>query len=111
MIANIMASIMNFIQNTQIVDQIREVDAKGLFTNAYFLVPFIMLVAYWLYKQAVNSLVLLALSIGLWIFSGSSYAQNMIVNGEMQLDKVLPVAGVGVGVIAVLVYIVFIRSD
>jgi len=111
MMMDIMGSIMDFIQNTQVVDQIRDVDAKGLFTNAYFLVPFLMLVGYWLYKQAVNSLILLVLSIGLWVFSGSSYAHNMIVNGELQLDKVLPVAAVGVGVIAVLVYIVFIRSD
>jgi len=111
MMTSILASIMDFIQNTQIVDQIRDVDAKGLFSNAYFLVPFVMLIGYWLYKQAVNSLVLLALSIGVWIFSGSSYAQNMIVNGEMQAEKVLPVAGVGVVVIAVIVYLVFIRSD
>lgn len=108
--ADIFASIMNFIQATQVVDQVRDVDAKGLFTNAYFLVPLIMLVGYWLYKQAVNSLVILVLCIGLWIFSGSPYAHDLIVNGEMQLDKVLPVTGVGIGVIVVIAYLVFIRD-
>lgn len=109
--ADFFASIMSFIHSTNVIEQIKDVDAGGLFSNAWFLVPFIMLVVYWLYKMAVNNLVILALCIGLWIFSGSSYAQGMIVNGELQLDKVLPVAGVGIIALGVLVYLFFIRSD
>ena len=109
--ADFLAPVMDFIHGTHIIEQIREVDAGGLFANPWFLVPLVMLVMYWLYKQAVNNLVILALCIGLWIFSGSPYAQGMIVDGELQLDKILPVAGVGVTALAVLVYLFFIRSD
>ena len=109
--ADFLAPIIDFIHSTNIIEQIREVDYKGLATNAWFMVPLITLVLYWLYKQAVNNLVILFLCIGLWLFSGSPYAEGMIINGELQLDKVLPVAGVGVGVIGILVYLFFIRSD
>jgi hypothetical protein len=109
--ADFLASIMNFIHSTNVLEQIKEVDARGLFSNAWFLVPFIMLIGYWLYKMAINNLVILALSIGLWIFSGSPYAKGMIVNGELQIEKILPVAGVGIVTLGVLVYLFFIRSD
>ncbi len=109
--ADFLTAVVDFINNTQVLDQIREVDVKGLFTNAWFLVPLVALVAYWLYKMAVNNLVILALCIGLWIFSGSPYAQGLVVNGELQPGKILPVAGVGVAALGVLVYIFFIRSD
>ena len=109
--ADFLTPVMDFIDKTQILDQIRDVDAKGLFTNPWFLVPFIAQIGWWFYKQAVNSLVCTALAIGVWIFSGSYYAKGLVVNGQLQLTKVLPVAGVGIGVLMVLAYLFFIRSD
>ena len=38
-----LVSVVDFINNTQIPAQLRAVDAKGLFTNGYFMVPFIAL--------------------------------------------------------------------
>ena len=105
------AAIVDFINNTNVPDQFREVDAKGLFTNAWFLVPFISFICYQLYKQATNTLVMTALLIGLWLFTGSPYMEGLIVNGEMQLDKVLPVAGVFIAAIAVAIYFLFMRAD
>jgi len=103
--------ILEFVSHTQISQQIRSVDVRGLFTNVYFLVPFIAYLGYLLYKQAINGLVLIGLALGLWIFTGSSYMKGLIVNGYVQIGKILPVAAVFIGAIAVAVYFLFMRSD
>jgi hypothetical protein len=104
-------SFFDMISNSLLIEQIRDVDVKGVFTNPWFLVPFIGLVGWWCYKQAVNNLVLLLLVIGLWWFSGTPYAQDLVVDGEIQAGKILPVAGVSVAAILVVIYLFFIRSD
>ena len=104
-------SISDFIDETEVIDQIREVAVADLFTNPYFLVPFIIMIGYWIYKKQVNNFAFLGVVGGIWLFSGSPYAQNLIVNGELQLGKVLPVAAVGILAICIIIYVVFIRSD
>ncbi len=106
-----LGKIVDFMNSTNVPQQFREVDARGLFTNSWFLVPFIAFICYNLYKQAVNTLVMTGLGFGLWLFSGSSYMEGMVVNGILQLNKVLPVAGVFIGAIAVAIYFLFMRSD
>ncbi|MEA1933686.1 MAG: hypothetical protein U9N60_04550 [Thermodesulfobacteriota bacterium] len=106
-----LVSVIELVNSTNVPQQISEVDAKGLFSNGYFLVPFIGVVGYMIYKQALNSLVVMGLGIGLWIFSGSHYMQGAIVDGEIQLEKLLPVLAVWVAAIAVFIYFLFIRSD
>lgn len=106
-----LGSIVEFINNTNVPQQFREVDARGLFTNAWFLGPFIAFICYNLYKQATNTLVMTALGLGLWLFAGSPYMEGLIVKGELQLSKVLPVAAVFVVAIAVAVYFFFMRGD
>lgn len=103
--------IISFFNATKIPAQVRAVDAAALFTNWYFLVPFICFVAYLLYRQAFTKMALLGIAIGLWIFSGSSYMQGLVINGELQLSKILPVAGVWVLAIGTAVYLLFMRSD
>lgn len=109
--ADILTPVIEFINNTHVLEQIREVQVKELFTNFYFLVPFVGLMGWWLYKQALNSLVCTGLAIGVWWFSGTPYAQGLVVDGEIQIGKIIPVAGVGIGVLLVLAYLFFIRSD
>ncbi|MEW6517920.1 MAG: hypothetical protein C4531_15945 [Desulfurivibrio sp.] len=109
--ADILTPVVDFINYTKLLEQIRQVDVKGLFTNPWFLVPFIAQIGWWFYKQALNSLVCTGLALGVWGFSGTSYAQQLVIDGELQLSKVLPVAGVGMVVIVLLVYLFFIRSD
>ncbi len=106
-----LGKIVDFMNSTNVPQQFREVDARGLFTNSWFLVPFIAFICYNLYKQAVNTLVMTGLGFGLWLFSGSSYMEGMVVNGILQLNKVLPVAGVFIGAIAIAIYFLFMRSD
>ena len=106
-----LTSVFTWFKDTQVLDQIRDVDAIGLFKNPYFLVPFISLIIYYLYKQAFNNLIIIALVLGLWYFSGTEYVTGAVVNGELQLSKVIPTVLVGVGGIATLVYLLFIRQD
>jgi len=109
--ADFFNSIDGLIKATRIPEQLSQVDAGGLFTNAYFLVPFIILVAYLLYKQAFSYLILLGIGIGVWIVSGTQYMQELIIDGQIQTDKVLPVAFGAIIVLGVLIYLLFIRSD
>jgi hypothetical protein len=104
-------SLTAWINHTEVPAQIRMVDAGGLFKNPYFLVPFIALIINYLYRQAFNNLVVIALIIGLWYFSGTEFVRGSIVNGEVQIGHILPIAGVGVAGIAILIYILFIKQD
>lgn len=104
-------SSLDWLNSTHFPEQVEKVDIYGLFHNPYFLVPFILLIIYFLYKQAVTNLVITGLIIFLWWFSGTNMVREAIVDGVIQLDKILPIVGVGIGGIATLIYLVFIRED
>lgn len=106
-----LAKLKGFVEATQIVEQINSVDPKGLFTNPYFMVPFVIMIGYMIYKQEINNLIVIAVLIGWWIFSGTPYMQDLSNEDGIQLGKVLPVAGAGVATMALFVYVFFIRSD
>ena len=105
-----LVSIVDFFNNTEIPRQFAKVDAKGLFTNWYFLVPLVGMIGYWLYKQAWNTMIMAALGCGLWLFTGSKYMKNVFVDGNLQLDAVAPVVGVGIVAVGVIIYVLFIRD-
>jgi hypothetical protein len=106
-----LGQMVDFLNSTNVPQQFREVDVRGLFTNSWFMAPFVAFILYNLYKQAMNTLVMTFLGFGLWIFSGSRYMEGMVVNGQLQLDKVLPVSGVFLGALGIAVYFLFMRSD
>ncbi len=103
--------IIEFINSTQVLQQFREVDAAGLFTNPWFLVPLICLIGYMLYKQDFREIVCVIIGFGLWHISGTEYMANLIVNGEVQLAKVLPVVFGAACILGLIVYMYFGRSD
>ncbi|MFH7321468.1 hypothetical protein ACHHRT_12780 [Desulfurivibrio sp. D14AmB] len=105
-----LVSIIDFLAGTGVAEQIRAVDVRGLFTNPWFMVPFVGFLGYNLYKQAVKVLVITALALGLWVFSGSPMMDGLIIDNELQLSKVLPVAGVGLVAVAVAVYFLIMRD-
>jgi len=109
--ADFFAKMVEFFNSTQIPTQFHEVDVKGLFTNGWFMIPFLGMVGYQIFKQAINNLMLIGIGLALWIFSGTHYVQEIKVNGEIQMDKVLPLVAVGIITLGVIVYIYFIRSD
>lgn len=98
------AKIVDVINSTHIPQQVDDVDI-GLFTNPWFFVPFVALMAWWIYKQSFKDIVLVIVIIAIWYLSGTEYMQTLIVDGELQIGKVLPVMFGGAAVLGVLVYL------
>lgn len=103
--------IINWFESTHIDEQLRAVDYVGLFTNPWFLVPFIFIIAYMLYKQRWSQILITIIGIGIWYFSGTNYAQSLLVNGEIDINKILPVMFGGAVLLGFVVYLLFGRSD
>jgi hypothetical protein len=94
-----------FIDSTQVIEQLKEVDAAGLFTNPWFLVPFIILVGYMVYKQSWRDMTLIGIFIGVWWVSGLPYMQTLVVGNELQIEKILPVVFGGAVTLGVVIYL------
>jgi len=104
------SKIIDLLAATNLPQQIEKVDAGGLFTNPWFLVPFVAFVGWNIYKQAFKEIVVVLVVIGLWYVSGTHYMQTLIVNGELQIGKILPVMFGGAAVLGILIYMYFGRS-
>ncbi len=100
-----------FVEKTRVIEQVREVDAAGLFTNPWFLVPFICLVGYMIYKVAWRDLIILSLLMGVWYFTGTEYMQTLVVGDQLQINRILPVLFGGAAVLGLIIYLLFVRSD
>ncbi len=109
--AEIFSDITAWFASTHLQEQIRDVDFPGLFTNPYFLVPFIALIGYLLFKQAWKDLIIFGLLTTAWWFTGTDYMSTLIVNGEIQISRILPVVFGGAAVLGVVIYLLFGRSD
>ncbi len=104
------AKIGSFLQSTNLPEQIKDVDAAGLFSNPWFIIPFVAMVGYMLWKQQFTELIVTALLVTIWWLSGTEYMQSLVVNGEVQIKKVLPVLGVASAALGFVVYLIFGRS-
>lgn len=102
---------IEWVHQTQVLEQIQVVDVSGLFHNPYFLAPFICVIIYNLYRQTFTNLIIIGIGLGLWYFSGTPFVRGAVVDGQIQISKIIPLAGVGIGSIAVLIYLLFIRQD
>ncbi|HKJ14670.1 MAG: hypothetical protein OES28_04360 [Desulfobulbaceae bacterium] len=106
-----LTKIVEFIHSTQVLQQFKEVDAGGLFTNPWFLVPFLCLLGYMLYKQDFREIVVIIIGFGCWHISGTEYMNTLIVGEEIQLAKVLPVVFGAACILGVIIYMYFGKSD
>ena len=106
-----LAKIIEFIHSTQVIEQFKEVDALGLFTNPWFLLPPICLIGYLLYKQEFREIIVIFIGFGCWHISGTEYMNTLIVGDEIQLSKVLPVVFGAAIILGVIIYMYFGRSD
>lgn len=103
--------VLDFIVATKIPEQIDTVDYKGLFTNAWFLVPYISMLAWYVYKQALNSLIIVVLLTGSWAFFGTPYMEGIMAQDEIALEAVLPIVGGACAVLGFIIYRIFMKSD
>lgn len=98
-------------ESTHLQQQIKDVDYIGLFSNPWFIVPFGMMVLYMVYKQKWRDLIIITVFVGVWWVSGTEYMNTLIVDGTLQIDKILPVIFGGAGALGVVIYLLFGRSD
>jgi len=103
--------ILAWIDSTHIQEQVANVDYVGLFTNPWFLVPFIAAVLYLLYKQSFKDLIIIIIFIGVWWVSGTEYMHTLVVGDELQISKILPVLFGGAAILGFIIYMFFGRSD
>lgn len=99
-----------WVDSTHLFEQIKEVDAVGLFTNPWFLVPFIALVGYMIFKQAWRDMALIAIFIGVWWVSGTPYMETLVVGNELSIEKILPVVFGGGITLGVVIYLLISKS-
>ena len=110
-VGSFFSSIGDLLQATHLPEQIKDVDFAALFTNPWFLVPFIGLIGYQIYKQAFRDLFVIALLMGVWYVSGTGYMHTLVVGDELQVNKVLPLLFGGAVVVGIIIYLYFGRSD
>ena len=106
-----MEAFLRWFEGTHLQEQIRDVDAIGLLSNPWFLVPFVALMGYMLYKKAFRDIVVLAAIMGVWWVSGTEYMQTLVVGNELQISKILPVLFGGAVILGVVIYLLISRSD
>jgi len=110
-IDTILSFMGGLLQATHLAEQIKAVDVAGLFSNPWFLIPFIAFVGYMIYKQDFRDLFVAVLIMGIWYLSGTPYMKTLVVGDELQINKVLPLLFGGAVVIGLVIYLYFGRSD
>lgn len=103
--------IMSLVESTKVVEQLAEVDYVGLFTNPWFMVPFVALVLYLIWKQRWKDMAFIVIFMGVWWASGTDYMKTLVVGEELQVKKVLPVLFGGAAILGIAIYLLFGRSD
>ncbi len=106
-----MEALLRWFEGTHLQEQVRDVDAIALFSNPWFLVPFVALMGYMVYKKAFRDIIILAAIMGVWWASGTEYMQTLVVGEELQINKILPVLFGGAVILGVVIYLLISRSD
>ena len=107
---NFFAKIIDWTESTQVRQQVADVDVVGLFSNPWFLVPFVSYMLYCLYKQAWKDIILVSSFTAVWWVSGTQYMNTLIVGNTLQIGKILPVLFGGAALLGFLIYLFFGRS-
>lgn len=110
-IAGFFGVIGDWVSKTGIPDQIADVEVGALFTNPWFIIPFLALVGWMIYKQKFRDMIIMGLLIAAWYASGTQYMQTLVVGDELQINKVLPVLFGGALGLGIVIYLLFGRSN
>ena len=100
----------DLVQATNLPDQVKDVDFVGLFTNPWFMIPFVAYVIYLAYKQKFRDMIIVGIIIAIWWVSGTEYMQTLVVGDELQINKILPVLFGGAVILGFVIYMFFGRS-
>jgi hypothetical protein len=108
---NFFDKITAWAEATHIPGQLADVDFVGLFSNPWFMVPFVLLVLYLIYKQSFKDLIVIVAFVAVWWVTGTEYMNTLVVGDELQINKILPVLFGGAALLGFLIYLFFGRSD
>ena len=103
--------VLDFIISTKVPEQVENVDFKGLFSNGWFLVPYIAMLGWNFYKKAINAIIITLLLTGAWAFCGTEYMQDILSRDEIALEAVLPLVAGACTILAIIVYITFFKDE
>ena len=103
--------VLDFIISTKVPEQIETIDYKGLFTNGWFLVPYLGMIGWNIYKQSINNLIIILLLTASWAFFGTPYMKDVMAQDEIQLEAVLPLVAGACTVLGIIFYIIFFKDE
>ena len=103
--------VIDFIISTKVPEQVENIDYKGLFSNGWFLIPYLAIIGWNIYKKAINALIVIILLTGAWAFCGTPYMQDVLGREEIALEAVLPLVVGACTILAIIVYIFFFKDE
>ncbi len=103
--------VLDFIISTKVPEQIENIEYKALFTNGWFLVPYLGMIGWNVYKQSLNNIIIIVLLTGAWAFFGTPYMKEVMGQDEIQLEAVLPLVAGACTILGIIFYIVFFKDE
>lgn len=103
--------VVDFIVATKVLKQIEDIDYQALFSNGWFLAPYLALIAWNIYRRQVYSVIIILLFTGSWAFFGTPYMQGILGQEQIQLAAVLPVVGGACLVLGIIIYLIFFKAE
>ena len=103
--------VLDFIISTKVPEQIENIEYKALFTNGWFLVPYLGMIGWNVYKQSLNNIIIIVLLTGAWAFFGTPYMKEVMGQDEIQLEAVLPLLAGACTILGIIFYIVFFKDE
>ncbi len=103
--------VLDFVVSTKVPEQVENVNYSELFTNGWFLVPYLAVIAWNIYKRQPYSIIIILLLTGSWAFFGTPYMQEIMQQDQIQLEAVLPLVGGACTVMGIIVYLIFFKSE
>ncbi|MBU0673851.1 MAG: hypothetical protein KJ950_04340 [Proteobacteria bacterium] len=103
--------LLEFFKSTNIPQQIKEVDYKGLFTNGWFMIPYLAMICWHIYKKDINFIIVILLFSATWAFFGTPYMREILSHDQLQLGDVFPLLLGAVVVLGIIVYIFVFKSE
>jgi hypothetical protein len=103
--------VLDFVVSTKVPEQIENIEYQALFTNGWFLVPYLALIAWNIYKRQIYTIIIILLFTGSWAFFGTPYMREIMSRDEIQLEAILPLVGGASLVLGITVYLIFFKSE
>ena len=103
--------VVDFIVSTGVPDQVENVKYKELFTNGWFMVPYLFMIGWNIYKKQLYTIIIILLFTGSWAFFGTPYMRDIMGRDQISLEAVLPLVGGACVVLVITIYLIFFKSE